>query len=145
MGCKPFFFFSFFFFESSSENQEPDHFSLYKSISPWLAIQSETRKNSIYNIHIYRYIMYTHSLRHTDTYSQKKKTNKSTVTEVFCILESRWGTVYSTVCLLILRLSCVSHLFLRRHVSTSIFSSYFYQSEGFSLGSLTNTECQVYF
>lgn len=53
------------------------------SFSLWLVIQSETRKNSIYNIHIYKYIMYTHSLRHTDTYSQeKKRKKKSTATEI---------------------------------------------------------------
>lgn len=38
----------------------------------WSSTQ-KTRKNSIYNIHIYKYIMYTHSLRHTDTYSQENK------------------------------------------------------------------------
>lgn len=51
---------------------------LYKSISSSLHGRSstqKTRKNRIYNIHMYKYIMYTHS----ETYSQEKR--KSTVTE----------------------------------------------------------------
>lgn len=36
-------------------------------------------KNSIYNIYIYKYIMFTHT--HSDRHSQEKKKNKSAVTE----------------------------------------------------------------
>lgn len=48
--------------------------SLYKSVSrpsrtSRPVVHSETRKNSIYNIHIYKYIMYTHSQTHTVTES----------------------------------------------------------------------------
>lgn len=73
LGCKH-------FLESKEgiyENQEPDlalqkHPEAYSHISSSLALRGwsptqKTRKNSIYNIHIYKYIMYTHSLRHTDT------------------------------------------------------------------------------
>lgn len=53
------------------------HLEAHSLISSSIALcgcssTQETRKNSIYNIHMYKYIMFTHSLRHTDTYSQKK-------------------------------------------------------------------------
>lgn len=47
----------------------------------WSSTQ-KTRKNSIYNIHIYKYIMFTHSLRHI----QSGKKQKSTVTEFIELL-----------------------------------------------------------
>lgn len=51
--------------QTSSEKQEASqdpHLVLF--CSPRLVLQSEIHKNSIYNIHMYKYRMYTHALRH---------------------------------------------------------------------------------